>query len=83
MNFFQPAGRNLLAAEEAAGVRHHIALSVVGSDRLPDSGYLRAKVAQENLIKASGIPYTLLRSTQFVEFVGGSPTRGPTGTRFA
>ncbi len=70
MNFFQTAGRNLLAAERSAGVRHHIALSVVGSDRLPHSGYLRAKVAQENLITASGIPYTILRSAQFFEFVG-------------
>jgi uncharacterized protein YbjT (DUF2867 family) len=70
MKFFQTAGRNLLAAEAEAGVRHHIALSIVGADRLPDSGYLRAKVAQESLIKASGIPYTILRSTQFFEFVG-------------
>jgi uncharacterized protein YbjT (DUF2867 family) len=59
MKFFQTAGRNLLAAEATAGVRHHIALSVVGADRLPDSGYLRAKVAQEDLIKSSGIPYTI------------------------
>jgi uncharacterized protein YbjT (DUF2867 family) len=70
MNFFVTAGRNLLAAEKAAGVRHHLALSIVGSDRLPDSGYLRAKLAQENLIKSSGIPYTILRSTQFFEFMG-------------
>jgi uncharacterized protein YbjT (DUF2867 family) len=70
MKFFQTSGRNLLAAESKAGVRHHIALSVVGADRLPESGYLRAKVAQENLIKASGIPYTILRSTQFMEFGG-------------
>lgn len=70
MNFFQTSGRNLLAAEQKAGVRHHVALSIVGADRLPDSGYLRAKVAQENLIKASGIPYTILRSTQFFEFGG-------------
>jgi uncharacterized protein YbjT (DUF2867 family) len=70
MNFFETAGRNLLAAEAAALVRHHVALSVVGTDRLPDSGYLRAKLAQENLIKASGIPYTILRSTQFFEFMG-------------
>ncbi len=70
MKFFQTAGRNLLAAEAQAGVRHHVALSVVGADRLPDSGYLRAKVAQENLIKESGIPYTILRSTQFFEFGG-------------
>jgi uncharacterized protein YbjT (DUF2867 family) len=70
MKFFQASGRNLLAAEAKAGVRHHVALSVVGADRLPDSGYLRAKVAQENLIKGSGIPYTILRSTQFMEFGG-------------
>src|SRR5262249_53229454 len=71
MAFFTTSGRNLLAAEKAAGVRHHVALSVVGSDRLPDSGYLRAKVVQEELIKASGIPYTIVRSTQFFEFLGG------------
>jgi len=68
MKFFQTAGKNLLAAESTAGVRHHIALSIVGADRLPDSGYLRAKVSQEDLVKASGIPYTILRSTQFFEF---------------
>jgi uncharacterized protein YbjT (DUF2867 family) len=71
LEFFQTSGRNLLAAETAAGVKHHVALSVVGSDRLPDSGYLRAKMAQENLIKASKIPYTIVRSTQFFEFVNG------------
>src|SRR5690348_4292373 len=71
MKFFETAGHNLLAAESAAGVGHHVALSIVGADRLPDSGYLRAKVVQENLIKGSGIPYTILRSTQFFEF-GGS-----------
>jgi uncharacterized protein YbjT (DUF2867 family) len=71
LEFFETAGRNLLAAEAAAGVRHHVALSVVGADRLPDSGYLRAKMAQERLIQASKIPYTILRSTQFFEFVGG------------
>jgi uncharacterized protein YbjT (DUF2867 family) len=70
LDFFQTSGRNLLAAETAAGVRHHVALSVVGADRLPESGYLRAKVAQEKLIKASKIPYTILRSTQFFEFIG-------------
>jgi uncharacterized protein YbjT (DUF2867 family) len=70
MKFFETAGRNLLAAEKAAGVGHHLALSVVGTDRLPDSGYLRAKMAQETLIRASGIPYTILRSTQFFEFMG-------------
>jgi uncharacterized protein YbjT (DUF2867 family) len=81
MAFFKTSGRNLLAAEADAGVRHHIALSVVGSDRLPDSGYLRAKVAQEDLVKASGIPYTIIRSTQFFEFLGGiaqSATDGET-----
>ncbi|TNJ34317.1 SDR family oxidoreductase [Arenimonas terrae] len=71
LDFFETSGRNLLAAERAAGVRHHIALSIVGSERLPDNGYFRAKVAQENLIKASGIPYSILRATQFFEFVAG------------
>jgi uncharacterized protein YbjT (DUF2867 family) len=71
LEFFQTSGRNLLAAEAVAGVKHHVALSVVGSDRLPDSGYLRAKMAQERLIKASKIPYTIVRSTQFFEFVPG------------
>jgi uncharacterized protein YbjT (DUF2867 family) len=71
LEFFQTAGRNLLAAEAATGVRHHIALSIVGTDRLPASGYLRAKVAQENLIKTSGIPFTIVRSTQFFEFAKG------------
>jgi len=81
MEFFQTAGRNLLAAEKAAGVGHHVALSIVGADRLPASGYLRAKVAQENLIKASGIPFTIVRSTQFFEFAKGivqSATEGQT-----
>lgn len=71
LEFFEASGRNLMAAEAAAGVRHHVALSIVGSERLPDNGYFRAKVAQEDLIKASGIPYTILRATQFFEFVGG------------
>src|SRR5262249_17886380 len=70
MNFFLIGGRNLLAAEAKAKVGHHVALSIVGADRLPESGYLRAKVAQENLIKDSGRPYTILRSTQFFEFGG-------------
>src|SRR5213082_3986364 len=70
LQFFETSGRNLLAAEAAAGVRHHVALSIVGIDR-SDNGYFRAKVAQENLIKASGIPYTIIRSTQFLEFLGG------------
>src|SRR5258708_438308 len=69
--FFETSGRNLLAAEAAAGVGHHVALSVVGTDRLLASGYFRAKMAQENLIKASAIPYTIVRATQFFEFVGG------------
>jgi uncharacterized protein YbjT (DUF2867 family) len=69
--FFETSGRNLLAAEAAAKVRHHVALSVVGADRLPENGYFRAKLAQENLIGASKIPYTILRATQFFEFVGG------------
>jgi uncharacterized protein YbjT (DUF2867 family) len=70
MKFFQTSGRNLLAAEAAAGVRHHVALSIVGTDR-SDNGYFRAKVAQEKLIGTSGIPYTIIRSTQFMEFLGG------------
>jgi uncharacterized protein YbjT (DUF2867 family) len=81
LQFFETAGRNLLGAEKAAGVRHHVALSIVGDDRLPASGYLRAKVAQENLIKASGIPFTIVRSTQFFEFAKGliqSATEGQT-----
>jgi uncharacterized protein YbjT (DUF2867 family) len=69
MDFFRTSTGNTLAAEEAAGVGHHVALSVVGCDRLPDSGYMRAKVAQEELIEASSIPYTIVRSTQFYEFV--------------
>jgi uncharacterized protein YbjT (DUF2867 family) len=71
LEFFQTSGRNLLAAETAAGVRHHVALSIVGTDRMPDNGYFRAKVAQEKLIKAAGIPYTIIRSTQFLEFLHG------------
>jgi uncharacterized protein YbjT (DUF2867 family) len=69
LEFFETSGRNLLAAEGAAGVRHHIALSIVGTDRTPGSGYFRAKVAQEKLIETSGIPYTIIRSTQFLEFL--------------
>src|SRR5690349_3341783 len=71
LEFFETSGRNLLAAEGAAGVRHHVALSIVGTDRTADNGYFRAKVAQEKLIKTSGIPYTIIRSTQFLEFLGG------------
>jgi uncharacterized protein YbjT (DUF2867 family) len=69
MNFFETSTRNLLASQAAAGVRHHIALSVVGSERMPTSGYLRAKIAQENLIKGSSIPYSIIRATQFFESI--------------
>jgi uncharacterized protein YbjT (DUF2867 family) len=69
LKFFETTTANLLAAEGAAGVGHHVALSVVGSDRAPDSGYLRAKIAQEKLIKNSSIPYSIVRSTQFFEFL--------------
>src|SRR5258706_4311299 len=81
LSFFETSGRNLLAAEAAAGVGHPVALSVVRTDRLLASGYFRAKMAQENLIKASPIPYTIVRATQFFEFVGGiaqSATEGQT-----
>ena len=71
MDFFTTSTRNLLSAEGGAGVGHHVVLSVVGSDRLPDSGYLRAKVAQEKLVTDSKVPYTLVRATQFFEFVQG------------
>jgi uncharacterized protein YbjT (DUF2867 family) len=70
LKFFETSGRNLLPAEATAGVGHHVALSIVGTDRMADNGYFRAKVAQEKLIKASGIPYTIIRSTQFLEFLG-------------
>jgi uncharacterized protein YbjT (DUF2867 family) len=69
LEFFETSGRNLLAAEAAAGVKHHVALSIVGTDRTPENGYFRAKVAQEKLIVASGIPYTIVRATQFLEFL--------------
>ena len=81
LDFFETSGRNLHAAEAAAGVRHHVALSIVGTDRTPENGYFRAKVAQEKLIEASGVPYTIIRSTQFMEFLGGiaaSSTQGNT-----
>jgi uncharacterized protein YbjT (DUF2867 family) len=83
MAFFDASTRNLLATGKAAGVRHHVALSVVGADRMPDSGYMRAKVNQENLITAGGVPYTIVRATQFFEFLGwiagqGDPVRLPT-----
>lgn len=79
MEFFETAGRNLLAAEAKAGVEHHLALSIVNAERLPDSGYMRAKVAQEKLIKAAKIPYTILRATQFCEFVGAIVNAGDEG----
>jgi uncharacterized protein YbjT (DUF2867 family) len=81
MNFFQTSSRNILAAETAAGVSHHVALSVVGTDRLQESGYFRAKLAQEEAIKAASIPYTILRATQFFEFlsrIADSSTDGDT-----
>ena len=77
--FFETSSRNLLAAEATAGVGHHVALSIVGSERLPENGYFRAKVAQENLIKASKVPYTILRATQFFEFVGGIANEATNG----
>lgn len=70
MEFFTAHEKNLLAAEASAGVRHHVVLSIVGTDRSPDSGYFLAKTVQENLVKDSGIPYTVIRSTQFMEFLG-------------
>lgn len=71
LEFFETSGRNLLAAEEKAGVKHHVALSVVGTDRLAESGYFRGKIAQETLIRTSKIPYSIVHSTQFFEFLGG------------
>src|SRR5205085_4053003 len=69
LHFFQTSTRNLLAAEAAAGVGHHVALSVVGTQRLSQSGYFRAKIAQEELIKGSSIPYSIIHATQFFEFI--------------
>jgi uncharacterized protein YbjT (DUF2867 family) len=79
MEFFEKSGRNLLAAEAAAGVQHHVALSVVGTDRLQASGYFRAKLAQETMIKAARIPYTIVRSTQFFEFTAAIAQIGTVG----
>lgn len=79
LDFFETSGRNLLAAEKAAGIRHHIALSIVGTERMLDSGYFRAKMAQENLIKVSKVPYTIVRSTQFFEFLDGIAQYGTVG----
>ena len=81
LEFFETSGRNLLAAEAEAGVRHHVCLSIVGTDRTPENGYFRAKVAQEKLIETSGIPYTIVRSTQFLEFLGGIAASGAEGDK--
>lgn len=79
LEFFKTSTRNVLAAETAAGVRHHVALSVVGTDRLLESGYFRAKMAQEDLIKSSKVPYTIVRATQFFEFTGAIAQSGTVG----
>jgi uncharacterized protein YbjT (DUF2867 family) len=79
MKFFQTSTRNLLAAEAKAGVRHHVALSVVGTERLQQSGFFRAKLAQEDLIKSSAIPWTIVRATQFFEFIGAIAQAGTDG----
>jgi uncharacterized protein YbjT (DUF2867 family) len=80
-DFFETSGRNLLAAEAAAGVGHHVVLSIVGDDRTPENGYFRAKVAQEKLVEASGIPYTIIRSTQFMEFLAAIADSSAKGNR--
>ena len=74
--FFRDSTRNLTRVESASGVRHHVALSIVGTDRMPDNGYFRAKVAQEQLIVESGVPYSIVRATQFMEFLGGIADAG-------
>ncbi|RYD34778.1 MAG: SDR family oxidoreductase [Verrucomicrobiaceae bacterium] len=79
LEFFETSGRHLMAAESAAGVGHHVALSVVGTQRLPGNGYFRAKLAQENLIKSSGIPFTIVQATQFFEFMGAVAHTGADG----
>jgi len=79
--FFEDSGRNLARAEREASVRHHVALSVVGSDRSPENGYFRAKLAQERLVKTSGVPYTIVRATQFFEFLGAIAAAGADGKR--
>jgi uncharacterized protein YbjT (DUF2867 family) len=81
LEFFEASSRNLLAAEAAAGVRHHVVLSIVGTDRMPGNGYFRGKVAQEKLIEASGIPYTIIRATQFLEFLGGIAAASAEGNK--
>src|SRR5207245_6143335 len=82
LEFFETSGRNLLPAEAAASVRHHVALSIVGTDR-SDNGYFRAKVAQETLIETSGIPYTIIHATQFMEFLGGIAASSADGSRLS
>ncbi|MEV0732516.1 SDR family oxidoreductase [Polymorphospora sp. NPDC050346] len=82
LEFFRASTGNLLAAEVAAGVGHHVALSIVGADRLPDSGYLRAKVAQEELVKGGPVPYTIVRATQFFEFIPSIARAGADGDTF-
>jgi len=79
MEFFQTSERNLLAAEINAGVKHHVALSIVGVDLMQDSGYMRAKLVQEDLIRKSGVPYTIIRSTQFLEFLAGIANQATEG----
>lgn len=79
LNFFQTSARNLFPAETAAGVRHHVALSIVGAERMANIGYMRAKVAQEQAIKSSGIPYTIVHATQFFEFIGSLVDAGTQG----
>ncbi len=81
LEFFETSSRNLLAAEAAAGIMHHVALSIVGTDRTPDNGYFRAKVAQEKLIETSGISYTIILSTQFLEFLGAIAASSADGNR--
>ncbi len=79
LDFFRTTSRNIFAVETTAGVRHHVALSVVGADRLPESGYLRGKLAQEELVKGASVPYTILRATQFFEFIGRIATSSMDG----
>ncbi|KWB43492.1 NmrA family transcriptional regulator [Burkholderia ubonensis] len=79
LDFFRTSARNLGKAEVAAGVRHHVALSIVGCDRMPENGYFAAKVAQEEAIEAAGVPYTIVRATQFMEFIAGIADFGTEG----
>jgi uncharacterized protein YbjT (DUF2867 family) len=79
MEFFQTATRNLVAAEKGAGVRHHVVLSIVGADRLPDIGYMRAKTEQEKIVRESGVPFTIVRATQFFEFISALADAGTVG----